>query len=237
MGVTYNSTIDYYSTKMITSGLVLHLDAANQRSYPGTGSIWYDLTGNNRNAIKQGTRSPNYPCFNSRGYFNFIGGVVAENYSRFNASGIPAMDQLTAMVWFKTTNSTTAKTLIRMTNSDFELSLNSTTLFYAAGTSFNDIGVGKNIASSVDGKWHQTAVTYNGFSISGYLDGRYEISAIRAASALASTQAGFLQIGTRDDAYNQHHVGDIAQVLVYNRCLSADEVKYMYDLFYRRYLY
>lgn len=35
-----------YNPKIITSGLVLCLDAANPRSYPGTGTVWKDLSGN-----------------------------------------------------------------------------------------------------------------------------------------------------------------------------------------------
>ena len=33
--------------RIVTDGLVLHLDAANRKSYPGSGSTWYDLSGNN----------------------------------------------------------------------------------------------------------------------------------------------------------------------------------------------
>ena len=35
-----------YSPKIVTNGLVLSLDAANKLSYPGTGTTWYDLSGN-----------------------------------------------------------------------------------------------------------------------------------------------------------------------------------------------
>lgn len=31
---------------VVTDGLVLYLDAANTKSYPGTGTVWYDLSGN-----------------------------------------------------------------------------------------------------------------------------------------------------------------------------------------------
>jgi len=41
-------------------GLVLHLDAANPRSYPGTGTTWTDLSGNSRNFTLI-----NGPTFNS----------------------------------------------------------------------------------------------------------------------------------------------------------------------------
>ena len=39
-----------HSPKIVTDGLVLALDAANTRSYPGSGSTWFDLSGNNHNA-------------------------------------------------------------------------------------------------------------------------------------------------------------------------------------------
>jgi hypothetical protein len=41
----------YAGPDIVENGLVLHLDAANPRSYPGTGTGWFDLSGNNYNAI------------------------------------------------------------------------------------------------------------------------------------------------------------------------------------------
>ena len=38
-----------YSPAIVTSGLVLCLDAANPRSYSGTGTTWTDLSGNGYN--------------------------------------------------------------------------------------------------------------------------------------------------------------------------------------------
>ena len=35
-----------HSPKIVTDGLVLCLDAANAKSYPGSGTTWYDLSGN-----------------------------------------------------------------------------------------------------------------------------------------------------------------------------------------------
>ena len=36
-----------YSPKIVTNGLVLCLDAGNNKSYPGSGTTWNDLSGNN----------------------------------------------------------------------------------------------------------------------------------------------------------------------------------------------
>ena len=35
---------------VVEDGLVMALDAANTRSYPGSGSTWFDISGNNHNA-------------------------------------------------------------------------------------------------------------------------------------------------------------------------------------------
>ena len=39
----------FYNPKIVTDGLILHLDAGNRKSYPGTGSVWYDLKKSGRN--------------------------------------------------------------------------------------------------------------------------------------------------------------------------------------------
>jgi hypothetical protein len=40
-----------HSPNIVTDGLVLCLDAANRRSYPGNGNTWYDLSGNDNHAV------------------------------------------------------------------------------------------------------------------------------------------------------------------------------------------
>ena len=46
--------------KIVTDGLVLCLDAAIGKSYPGSGTSWTDLSGNGNNGTLQNT-----PTFNS----------------------------------------------------------------------------------------------------------------------------------------------------------------------------
>lgn len=55
MGTSYNPPI-------VTDGLVLCLDAANKRSYPGTGTTWSDLAGANDGTL---TNSPTFSSDNS----------------------------------------------------------------------------------------------------------------------------------------------------------------------------
>ena len=44
----------FYNPKIVTDGLVLCLDAANKRSYPGTGTTWSDLAGANDGTLTNG---------------------------------------------------------------------------------------------------------------------------------------------------------------------------------------
>jgi hypothetical protein len=46
-----------YSSTVITSGLVFNVDASRPVSYPGTGTTWFDLSGNGNNATLGGTTS------------------------------------------------------------------------------------------------------------------------------------------------------------------------------------
>jgi hypothetical protein len=49
-----------HSPRTVTDGLVLHLDAANVKSYPGSGTTWTDMSGNGNNGTLV-----NGPTFNT----------------------------------------------------------------------------------------------------------------------------------------------------------------------------
>ena len=57
----------YSFNQIVTDGLILNLDASSTDSYSGSGTIWYDISGNSRN-----TTLTNGPVFNQN-YFNFDG--------------------------------------------------------------------------------------------------------------------------------------------------------------------
>ena len=52
----------YYGPRIVSNGLVLCLDAANKRSYPGTGTTWTDLSGNSNNGTL--TNGPTFSAGN-----------------------------------------------------------------------------------------------------------------------------------------------------------------------------
>jgi hypothetical protein len=62
---------------IVTTGLILNLDASDPESYPGTGSTWYDLSGNGYNFTLQ-----NSPTWDNSGYFTFNG---TNQYARLDS--------------------------------------------------------------------------------------------------------------------------------------------------------
>ena len=73
-----------YNPKIVTEGLVLALDAGNTKSYSGSGSDWYDLSGNNFHMSLKNT-----PTFSSSGvnkYFD-LDGVVDHGICDGTVSG------------------------------------------------------------------------------------------------------------------------------------------------------
>jgi hypothetical protein len=61
------------------SSLIMHLDPASTQSYPGTGTVWYDLSGNKNNATFgigfSPTQTPKAPIYSTDngGYVSFTG--------------------------------------------------------------------------------------------------------------------------------------------------------------------
>lgn len=84
----------YYSPRLVTDGLVLTLDAANPKSYPGSGATWYDLSGNNFNFTLDGSGIP----WQSGGYFSLQdGGATC-------TSNITDSTDCTFVFWMRTTD-------------------------------------------------------------------------------------------------------------------------------------
>lgn len=99
-----------YNSRIVNSNLVLYVDAANPKSYPGTGNIWYDLSGNGENLTLY--NSPTFSS-NSSGELLFSG---ANDYARITNSN--AIDSLasagTIDFWFRTISNTLGVTYARL---------------------------------------------------------------------------------------------------------------------------
>jgi hypothetical protein len=78
-----------YGPSIVTSGLVLALDAADRNSYPGSGTTWTDLSGNGRNFTW--VSSPTFTSNGPSSYFSTLGnrctGPASNSFGITNTSG------------------------------------------------------------------------------------------------------------------------------------------------------
>jgi len=85
----------YTGPNIVTDGLVLHLDAANAKSYPGTGTTWSDLSGNGN-----GGTLINGPTFDSGNNGSIVFDGVNDYASSNNSLG-NGWNEITVSTWVK----------------------------------------------------------------------------------------------------------------------------------------
>lgn len=85
--------------RIVTNGLILCLDAANPKSYPGSGTTWYDISGNDNHFTLQ-----NSPTFTNNA-FSFDG--VNDYAISSNVINLSSYDSVTWEIVVKTEPETT----------------------------------------------------------------------------------------------------------------------------------
>lgn len=203
------------------TNLQVWLDAAQKRSYSGTGAFWNDLSPNKITADIY-----NSPTFNTGngGYFAF----GATSYA--NANTAATYSTWTVSVWVYTKNNTGGPLVIICGNQ----TTNNQGIFYnppsgsgGLGSEFwgwyGDDGGGGNVTISAQSSigtnvWNNLSVTYN--SSSGYFKFYRNGTYITQSNLAASTNWSSYYVG-RDSGGLYPYNGNIANVLIYNTDLTA----------------
>ena len=89
-----------YNPSIVSDGLVLCLDAANTKSYTGSGTTWTDISGEGYDATLT-----NGPTFNSDygGNIVFDGNTNGEEITGVHNSELNLRNDLTVECWFRRT--------------------------------------------------------------------------------------------------------------------------------------
>lgn len=223
---------------VVRNGLVLDLDAANQKSYPGTGTGWSDLTPNGNN----GTLT-NGPTFNSAN-----GGSIVFDGTNDYTNVVPITglsSQISINLWYNKTISPTQSTIICGINSNLgreyniHLPWSDSIVYWDCGSNGGtDAGnfdrTSKSVTLAEYQGWHNWVFWKN--STSGlmkiYRDGQEWHSASGLTKPMVNTIA--INIGRliSGDAYPSGLYYDnckIANLQIYNRALSAAEILQNYN--------
>jgi len=232
-----------HSPKIVTDGLVLCLDAANPRSYPKSGTTWSDLAGSNDGTM-QNMDASNFSD-EKRGALSFDG--ADELISVGNNSDLQITSEITVSAWIKAGVQNNmgiagkyASTggqrgyLIATNQSDSNQKI--TWYYQRAAGSFNS---GDSLTSSsdvLDNSWHFVLCTFTpSVSAKIYIDGELDATdTVSIQSAIANNSARF-EIGTHNEGSVFCFNGNISNVSIYNRALTADEVRQNYNATKRRF--
>jgi len=222
-----------HSPSLVMNGLVLALDAANSKSYPGSGTIWTDLSGNGNTGTL--TNGPTYSNANG-------GSIVFDGFNDAAQCGntIPPAGSFSIFAWiyptvFNNEWNIIATKWFNPNGSDFHWALKSST---ANGTNLrqnlyttsnSDIYGTTSFSTNT---WHYVGFTLvNGGTLTFYKNGVVDGT---SSSVSRTPQSSTLQIG--DDRGSQYGlVGRMPQVSIYNRALSAAEVSQNYNALKSRY--
>ena len=213
-----------YNPSIVTDGLVLCLDAANTKSYPGSGTTWTDISGEGHD----GTLT-NGPTFSS----NYGGNIVLDGSNDFvtgvHNSELNLRNDVTIECWFRRTGG--RSTWVRIfgkgdgSNRTYGLwyHVNQNYFLYQryGPSSFNVLPT----IPVVLNKWYHMVGTSSGSTHTLYLNGVNVGTASNSSTFHSSTDP--YKVGSHDGLY--HHIGDVSNCRIYNRGLSEAEVKQNYN--------
>ena len=224
MGISYNP-------HTVTDGLVLALDAANTKSYPGSGTAWTDLSGRGNTGTLQG--SPTYNSSN-RASFTLNG---SNQYATITGyKGITGTAARTSIIWFKTNVLNASYRLLGWgtvsIGAKWNISLESTTyrarVELAGGAAVTCNSGTQNVA---DTNWHMVAATApaNGTAndIKIYIDGNLitDVTILSGATSINTASNIDVSFGASlVDGVPGYLNGHIAVAQIYNRALTAAEI-------------
>jgi hypothetical protein len=223
----YNATKGRFVNALpaVRNGLVLELDAL---SYSGSGNTWYDLSGNSLNGTLLNGASYSGSGTSSSFVFDGVNDRIDFGTVPANTTG-----RSTVGCWAKTT--TTAQCMTVTFESYGSIYINRFTtgkiLAFFDGSTGNNSSADVSVTSVNDGKWHYLTATNNGTTCSMYIDGVLD----KTYSETPSYTTGvYNQISGQVDGFN-HMNGSIGFAHIYNRALSAYEIKQNFDFYRTRY--
>lgn len=224
------------SSGIVSSGLLMHLDAGNSSSYSGTGTTWSDLSGNGNHATL--INGPTYSSADG-GALDFDG---SNDYA--TASLLMPSRPYTASVWINHDFMSDffqyyLNQLYSSSSTNYGFSLFRSIPFGSSPyrVEFRDRVLNSGLVTTYSttamsvGNWFNLCGVASTTDFKIYVNGTLEGTSTNSTSRAGSY--GSLFIGSTGT--NRHFNGKISSVLVYNQALSATEVTQNFNAIKSRY--
>ena len=229
----------YRGPRIVTSGLVLALDAANPKSYAYGSTLWNNLSGN----LNSGSLI-NAPALNNDSYGSLVFNGT-DQYINTQGSILPiGTGDYCVDAWIKrTTNPANVSVGICA-------GVDNNSFYFGFGRTYNGadgLRIGKsNIADAencaftfIQNTWYHVAVVRVSSVVYFYINGQQQITQGSGTSAFAFLQSTTARIGSGGNASTilEPLYGSISSVKIYNRALSAAEIAQNYNAIGSRFQY
>ena len=205
-----------YNPATVSDGLVLCLDAANTKSYPGSGFTWTDMSGKeNHGSLLNG------PTFSS----DNGGSIVFDGSNDYvNATPITKPASCTFSCWAKSTNVSTRMLFNAGANGGgpdlfFHTGIISWNTWDANNNPFGNIP-----SSATDGKYHNYVVVNDSSSNTKLY---YDTELLGTANYRSATGTNTLYIGGTTHTYQWS--GSISSFMIYDKLLTESEILQNYN--------
>jgi hypothetical protein len=227
---------------VVSTGLQLYLDADDAASYAGSGTTWYDLSGNGNDVAMQNSGDISYTA-SGGGYFS----TGATGYfDRASGTNIPTgATPYTVSAWVQLPSGwpggSNAHTIAQIGSVPTYYNLNS---FGATSGGYLEVGwftqpgdPGPLISNS----WTPSSPTTNWMNVVSQWDGA--IRNIWYNGVLQATDSIGTYLGNNSDiligldfpGFGNYLIGNIGQVLIYNRAITQSEILQNFNVTSSRY--
>jgi hypothetical protein len=217
-----------HSPRIVTDGLVLALDAGNAKSYPGSGTAWTDLTGRGNNGTL--TDGPTYSSADG-------GSIVFDGSNDYvQCTGSLTVTAATFVTWIKRNgNQGTYDGILfsRGTNITGMAYYTSNQLGYTWNNALNTYTWSSGLTVP-DLTWCMIAVSVTSTAATAYL---CQTSGITSATNIVNHSSSVLNDIklAQDDFGGRFFNGNISIAMIYNKALTADEIRQNFNATRARY--
>lgn len=202
-------------SSIVTAGLVVNLDAGNPASYPGSGTTWTDLSGNNNN----GTLT-NGPTFNSANGSSIVFDGVDDNCNFVFTW--PSVFTFNLWIYPISAFGGSFPRVISTGNADyFEFAINSSRQisYFFPATSWVS-----NFATLTANQWSNISFINNNGTSNTYVNG----ALVHTGASSTATSGTTLYLANRYTGNEASNIS-IASFSIYNQALSASEILQNYN--------
>lgn len=209
------ATFSVGASGTITSGLTMWLDANNTASYPGTGTTWFDISGNSANVTL--VNNPTFTAGSPK-YFTFAS-ASSQSATGSTANVLP-QTSYTKSMWFYLNSYADNNIISSETGGHFMYMAGSNKL-YSGHTNWPNYAAYPSTASLSLNSWYYAALTFNTTDgmvlyINGTQDSTYTADK-SAHSGDGSVNVGRFGVGNFIN-------GRVAESYCYNRSLTSAEI-------------